>query len=102
VSIIKYDHFLHSRSFLTFNDDCYYFIEATNGGFDKSDSNQLLHNYKKPISYINNHNVWYHRNEAICKFVEYLSKIDNFKYDKYTIIPAPTSKNSKSEEFNDK
>ncbi|WP_323596005.1 hypothetical protein [Aliarcobacter butzleri] len=99
MSVIKYDHSLHSRKHLTNDDECYYFIEATNGGFKESASNDLLFNFKMPISSKSNPS-WYYRNNAIRIFADYLSSA--FMNNKITIIPALTSKRRSSPLFNDR
>ncbi|MFW2597749.1 hypothetical protein ACN9JZ_03415 [Aliarcobacter butzleri] len=102
MSIVKYDHSLHTRKHLTSDDECFYFIEATNGGFRESDSNNLLFNYKRLITSSTNTQALYYRNKAIEKFVDYLSTIDEFSNDNLIVIPASTSKKRGSPLFNDR
>ncbi len=101
MGLTKYDHNLHNRYNLTLDDECYYFIEATDGGYNESQSNNLLHNFKKPIEY-KNQAPWAYRNKAITNFASKLATIRSLKEDNLTIIPAPTSKKRASKEFNDR
>lgn len=102
MSVVKYDHSLHARRHLTNDDQCFYFIEVTNGGFRESDSNNLLFNYKRLITSSTNDKALYYRNKAIEEFVNYLSTIDEFSNDNLTVIPASTSKKRGSPSFNNR
>lgn len=101
MALTKYNHDLHNRKWLTGEDECYYFIEATNGSYEESESNQFLFNFKKPIER-KDFSDWNFRNKAIRKFARLLSEINGIKDITFTTIPAPTSKPRKSNLFNNR
>lgn len=101
MALSKYNHDLHNRHNLTEEDECYYFIEATDGGFKESESNNLLHNFKKPID-LKGQAPWRYRNRAVNNFATKLSNISNLKQENLIVIPAPTSKKRASSIFNDR
>ncbi len=101
MALTRYDHELHTRHNLTDEDECYYFIEATDGGYQESQSNNLLHNFKKPIDY-KGQAPWTYRNRAVNNFASKLANITSLQQENLTVIPAPTSKKRDSELFNDR
>ena len=102
MGITKYDHSLHARFNMTDDDECYYFIEATQGGFEASTSNSLLLNFKKDIKFKKTP-AWQYRNNAIKQFALMISKhINNDRTDSITIIPEATSYPISDPSFNDR
>lgn len=79
-----------SRPFyLDASDYCVYAREHVNGGYDISESNQMLFNYKKPIFY-KNQPQWYYKLHSIALFA---SELNVLSFPKQSVlIPAPTSK----------
>lgn len=103
MGLIKYDHTMEHRPFLTEEDKCYYFLNYNDLGFKYSESNQTVFNFKKDISKANIPHEWQYRNLAIEKFVKYLSESINWIHQgQATVIPAHTSKPRASSSFNNR
>lgn len=86
--------------FLKENDECYYLFEYFIGkGYDYSDGNNLIINFKKSISKKDTW-AWGYRNSAIWKFAQKLHSI--LEGEAFTIIPCPTSKHADDPEYNDR
>lgn len=80
---------LNKPYYLDDTDYCVYAREHVDGGYEVSESNKMIFNYKKPISYKNTPQ-WYYKNHSIGLFA---SELNLLKFPKNSIlIPAPTSK----------
>ena len=95
----KLDIKLHSRIHLNDNDECFYFLEKEAEGFSKSDANNIIYNFKKPVDR-KGLPEWKHKLRAIHFFTDLLCGI---KYPQNTtIIPAPTSKPRNHPQWDDR
>lgn len=101
MGLVRYEHFLQNRPYLDYTDDCYYFLEITEGGFNKSEANRLVNNFKKPIDRKDKPEWWY-RNKAIEEFVNLLLSFSPFQNSECIVAPMSTSKSSNSLNFNDR
>ena len=87
-------------SYITQNDECYYFLNyLPGGGYSASKDNDLIFNFKKGIKYKNT-NSWSYKTAAIKKFADMLHIALNGRF--CTIIPMPTSKPRGSQKFDDR
>ena len=101
-TLTRMDYILETdkRPFLKSSDVCYYLYEYASGkGYEHSDSNRQIMNFKKPISKKDT-NEWKHRNDAIKNFAQILHSQLNGKA--FTIIPCPTSKRIDDPNYNDR
>lgn len=92
---IKCDE-LHMIEFLTPDDVCYYCLEYFEGGYGACDENQLVFNFKKPITA----KGAYYRSKAIEQYAQYLSKLPF--HPGCMVVPAYTSNPRSSPQFNDR
>ena len=75
--------------YLNDEDYCVYAREHVDGGYEASKSNQMIFNYKKPITYKNT-TQWFYKLHSIGLFA---SELNLLRFPKNSIlIPAPTSK----------
>ncbi len=79
---------LNIPHYLESSDTCIYAREHLEGGYEASDSNQLIFNYKKSLRYRKS-KQWYWKIKAIDKFAEELWDL-RFP-ENSVLIPAPTS-----------
>lgn len=80
---------LNKPYYLDDSDYCVYAREHVAGGYEASESNQMIFNYKKPISYKSTPQ-WFYKIHSIGRFASELSLL---KFPKGSVlIPAPTSK----------
>ena len=87
---------LSQREHLDEDDNCIYAREKIREGYTISDSNQLIFNLKKPISYRGK--IGYHyKGQAIRQFVKELLYLN--LPECAVIAPAPTSKTVEHEEY---
>lgn len=79
-----------NRPFYISEDDiCVYAREHYSGGYEKSESNQFLFNFKKPVKY-KNQGQWYYKLHSIALFG---SELNCLKFPRGSVlIPSPTSK----------
>lgn len=86
------------------NDLCFYFIDYTDGGYDKSKSNSKVLNFKKDIAYRDNKVVWGFRKREVEDFASKIHNVlkQNSDRDNFVLIPCPTSKPKSHSEFNDR
>lgn len=80
---------LHRPIYLEECDCCVYAREYYDGGYEVSESNQLVFNLKKPISY-KGLPQWHYKEHSIKRFSAELGCL-NFPSGA-VVIPAPTSK----------
>lgn len=99
--LVKVDLKIHSIPYLSYEDNCFYFLDYTDGGYNISPHNSIVFNFKKDLRYKNT-GAWWYRNDAIQHFAlmlhNALCKIAN----QITIIPMPTSTPQNSPNFNDR
>ncbi|CAA6799763.1 MAG: Unknown protein [uncultured Sulfurovum sp.] len=102
MGLIKCDKELLSKRYnLSATDECYYFLDYTDGGYSASSSNQLVFNFKQPISKRGTAS-WRYREESVQKFANLISEIQGLCENKFTIVIAPTSKRTDSPDYNDR
>jgi len=82
--------------FLNEDDICIYAREHTNGGYEASESNQMLFNYKKPLDGKDKPG-WYYKKHSVALFAAELSEL-NFPAGS-VLVPAPTSNPRSSGNF---
>lgn len=90
---------LNKPFYLDSNDKCVYAREHFSGGYELSESNQMLFNFKKPVSKKANYE-WKFKIHSIVRFAAELN-ILNFP-ENAIIIPAPTSKRHDSPDYDDR
>lgn len=96
----KLDLDLHPRHYLDNTDHCYYFLEKEAEGYTKSQANNLIHNFKKPVDR-RGRPEWRYKIDAIQKFINMLCERE-YQGECITIVPAPTSKPRGHEEWDDR
>jgi hypothetical protein len=94
----KLDIELHPRIHIGADDLCVYFLEKESEGYSASDANNLIYNFKKPVSR-RGHSDWYYKEEAIKTIA---SMVNNISFPRCFIVPAPTSKPRNSTEWDDR
>lgn len=87
---------LNKPIFFDIDDLCYYAREHKNGGYEISESNQLIFNFKKPITKRNS-TEWCYKKHSIRKFSTELSAL-NIPIQS-VLIPAVTSNPRNSKNF---
>jgi predicted amidophosphoribosyltransferase len=97
--LVRGDH-----SWLTEDDDCYYFMEYTaHEGYGYSAANQFIFNYKKPVRYKGTP-AWGYKETAISNaaklFREYWPT--NLPLNTCTFVPVPPSKIKTHKEYDDR
>jgi len=97
---IKIDPKIHFNRHLVLQDECYYFLEYTPGGYSISKSNSMIINFKKELKHRSDEKVWGFRNKEIKNFAQMIH--DRLKGFCCTIIPCATSKPRKDHDFNDR
>ncbi|WP_158639380.1 hypothetical protein [Arachidicoccus ginsenosidivorans] len=97
--LVRCDH-----SFLDKNDECYYFHEfIARGGYEASDSNSLISNFKKDVG--RRHlPEWKYKEVAINRISELLIEtVPSFLKNKdTTFVPIPPSKTKCNPEYDDR
>lgn len=78
---------IHPRPYIALDDSCSYFLEKESEGYSKSDANNIIYNFKKPINR-KGMDDWKYKEKAICQLSDMLNHI---KFPKCILIPAPTS-----------
>ena len=84
----KLDIELHPRIHIGADDLCVYFLEKESEGYSASDANNLIYNFKKPVSR-KEYPDWYYKEEAIKKIA---TMVNSISFPRCFIVPAPTSK----------
>lgn len=94
---------LREHSCLTSEDYCYFLGEYAGGqGYQHSDTNQLIHNLKKP-SNKKNQKEWAYKEKAIITVAELLMSTTAWpKLKKYTWVPIPPSSTKTHSEYDDR
>ncbi len=100
--LTKYNHKVHNRKYLDEDDECYYFTELREGGYTISPSNQLVFNFKKPLTEKINSSSWAYRNSAIETYANALLSLEGIGTVSHILIPSPTSKRRNSSQFNNR
>lgn len=93
-----------SASALSPDDECYYYLDHTSGGYQESQANQDIFNLKKPMDRKGKPG-WRYKGEAIRKFSRDLSSFLNvypFVSDATILTAIPTSKRHDSPEYDDR
>jgi hypothetical protein len=94
-AVLKIDELLRrDHYYLRDEDDCYYHMEyASRKGYEHSDANNLIHNFKKPVKYKGTPS-WKYKQQAIRRIGElYKTSLEGLiDFDQVTIIPVPPSK----------
>lgn len=93
-----------SASELSQDDECYYFLDHTSGGYQESQANQDIFNLKKPMSR-NGKADWHYKGKAIRKFSNDLSSFINgalLELDTTVLTAIPTSKRHDNPEYDDR
>jgi len=91
----KLDIELHPRRHIASDDLCIYFLEKESEGYSASDANNIIYNFKKPLSR-QEHSDWYYKERAIKQIS---SMINTIRFPECFIVPAPTSKPRNSKEW---
>lgn len=94
----KLDIEIHPRTYISESDTCVYFLEKESEGYSKSDANNIIYNFKKPMNK-KGHDDWKYKIGAIAQFS---SMLNNVKFPKCIIIPAPTSNPRNSANWDDR
>ena len=91
------------HSYLRADDDCFYLIEYTAGkGFDHSDANGFISNFKKKPS-VKGTYQWRHKLTAIRAAAEtLLRELPASWLKKSTFVPIPPSKSKEDPEYDDR
>ncbi len=85
-------------------DNCFYLMEYTKGGWDKSDANQKIANFKKDMDRKNKKEWWY-KGEAIRNFSDDLSGFligSAFTRRTTLLVAMPTSNMRSSKDYDDR
>jgi hypothetical protein len=103
--LLKIDDLFRPQHFyLSADDDCYYFMEYTSGaGFDHSPANDLILNFKKPMS-TRGEPQWQHKGRVINKIGEIFSQSLSplVLFEKSIFVPVPPSKCKDHEHYDDR
>lgn len=100
----KVDLRCDSVPFLDSKDECYYFLDYTLGGYQESESNSIVLNFKKDLVHKDNILVWNYRTRAINFFASAINDVlrKNINCNHFILIPCPTSKPNNHPNFNDR
>lgn len=91
---------LHPRPHLDHTDRCFYFLEKEAEGYTKSQANNLIYNFKKPVDR-RGMPEWRYKEQAIGIFIRMLCGVE-YRGECITIVPAPTSKPRGHAEWDDR
>ncbi len=85
-------------------DECYYFREYTaHAGYQFSDTNQLIFNFKKPMDKKSNHREWQYKEKAIETIAKMFSPYAKYFADnQFILVPIPPSKPIGHPEYDDR
>lgn len=94
---------LADHCYLTEGDHCYYLTEYTaRKGFNFSRANQLVLNFKKPVS-ARNRPEWRYKEQAIAEAANgFRGSIKASMFDTGTLVPIPPSKARHDPEYDDR
>ena len=99
MALTKYDYKLSPRPHLNENDECYYFMEHINGGYQASPNNNKISNFKKPLN-TKGTDQWRWKIKAIKDFIVDLKSIGlTVSSDMVIVVPGATSKPRESSDF---
>lgn len=99
MALTKIDLKIHYAKYLKQDDNCYFFITYTPGGYDASPHNSLVMNFKKDVSHKNSAS-WRYRDLAVQDFATMLHEV--LRDLECSIIPCATSKPRNSPNFNNR
>ena len=91
------DPIFHNLAHLNGNDEVYYHLEYSKGGYEKSSANQWVINYKKDIEF-RGETSWQYKQKAIKDFAELISNHPP-KCNDFALLAGATSKHRKSPLF---
>jgi len=93
-----------SHRFLEPTDECYFLREYTAGaGYQASDTNDLIFNFKKPPDRRRNQSEWRHKERAIRRFADELhAALNNDWLSIATLVPMPPSKAKNDPNYDDR
>lgn len=94
----KLDLELHPRAHIASDDLCAYFLEKESEGYSKSDANNIIYNFKKPMDRKGKED-WKYKEKAIRQLSDMLNHI---KFPKCILVPAATSKPRNTEDWDDR
>lgn len=88
--------------YLTSSDSCYYFGEYTSGtGFAHSPTNNLISNFKKPIS-VKGTAQWPYKERAIKQVISLLKGVKYPNPENIIFVPIPPSKTVQNPNYDDR
>lgn len=93
-----------SGSELSVNDNCFYYLDHTDGGYSVSDANQQIFNIKKPMDR-KGRSEWRYKEKAIDRFANDLAGflIENeFSLYDSVMVAIPPSKTRNNPEYDDR
>lgn len=101
--LTKIDELTRSdHSYLEAGDECLFFGDYTaRKGFSHSATNQMIHNFKKPIRFRNTPS-WRYKTQAINAAANALSQNIGAALSKLTLVPVPPSKLKTDVEYDDR
>lgn len=104
LKLCKIDDLLRSdHLYLTEADQCFFFREYTaNKGYDYSETNSLIHNFKKRLDKEGTPE-WKYKEKEIKKIAEEFRESLKVKwFEKYTLVPIPPSKSKEDPLYDDR
>lgn len=104
VKLLKIDESLISEySNLEPTDHCFFLGDyASRRGFNHSEMNQVINNFKKPVER-KDRQEWYYKEQAILKVANWFVSTSTWeKLKKFTWIPMPPSKIKKDPQYDDR
>lgn len=89
---------------LTGRDQCYFYMDRQRGGWDKSEANQLIFNFKKRLKRRGCPD-WHYKTEAIEKFSDDVARLLGrfaWRGRRPVLVPMPTSKCRSDDAYDDR